>query len=242
MQVSTKTLPLPRISSGLAQLWYFAIALQRPIWHGNAPPAMRDQKAQTRKIPEQIFRHHELHEARNVGDQILDGRMREVLVDRFAAVQHERHIQPLRRFENRIIVLSGEGLVLPAAAGAIGIEIERDETLLGPTLDLFRHLLGWRRRMLSEHAHRRKAAGIQLTGAKDKPVIEIGPDGVLFRSTFMCRHGFRTRRSERDIDATRIHQADTCSRLFLTSASEMLGTASGFFPESCAWRKPSTSG
>ena len=55
---------------------------------------------------------------------------------------------------------------------------------------------------------RRKAAGIQLTGAKDQAVIEIGPDGVLFRSTFMRRHGFRTGRSERDIDAARIHQAD----------------------------------
>src|SRR6185437_7803762 len=113
----------------------------------------------------------------------------------FAAVQHERHIHLLRRFENRVIVLSGKGLILPAAAGTIGIEIERDETLLRPTLDLFRHLLGWTRRMLPEHAHRRKAAGIQLAGAKDKAVIEIGPDGVLFRSTFMCRHGFRTGRS-----------------------------------------------
>ena len=192
---------------------------------------MRDQKSQARKIPEQILRHHELHETRNVGDQILDGRMREILIDRFAAVQHERHVQPLRRFENRIIVLAGEGLVLPAAAGAVGIEIERDETFLGPTLDLFRHLLGWTRRMLPEHADRRKAAGIQLTGAKNKAVVEIGPDGVLFRGAFMRRHGFRAGRGECDVDFARVHQADDLLQTLCDVRVGDFRETSRFFPE-----------
>ena len=62
--------------------------------------------------------------------------------------------------------------------------------------------------MLSEHADRRKAARSQLAGAKDQAVVEIGPDGVLFRSAFVRRHGFRAGRSECDLDLARVHQAD----------------------------------
>ena len=85
--------------------------------------------------------------------------------------------------------------------------------------------------MLSEHADRRKAAGIQLTGAKDKAVVEIGPDGVLFRGTFMGRHGFRSGRGERDIDAARIHQADylfqTLFNVGIRDVGEDIGILSG---------------
>ena len=68
--------------------------------------------------------------------------------------------------------------------------------------------------MLPEHADRRKTAGTQPTGAKDQAVVEIGPDGVLFRSAFVRRHGFRAGRGERDVDFARVHQADDLLEAF----------------------------
>src|SRR5947209_3585066 len=125
--------------------------------------------------------------------------MREVLVDRLAAVQHERQIESLRRFEHGIIVLSGEGLVLPTAPGAVGIEIERDKTVVGPALDLLGNLRGWRRGMLPQHSYRCKAPRVQLAGAQDEAIVEIGPDGVLLRGAVMSGHRLRAGRGECDV-------------------------------------------
>jgi len=91
-------------------------------------------------------------------------------------------------------------------------------------------VLGRTRGMLSEHAHRRESAEIQLAGAKDEAVVEIGPDGVLFRRAFMRRHGLRTRRSECDIDGTRNHQADDLLQTLLNVGVGDVGEDIGIFP------------
>ncbi len=75
-------------------------------------------------------------------------------------MQHQRHVQRLGGGKDRIVVLAGERRVAPASAGAVGVEIERDESLAGPLFHLLRDALGRAGLVLAQHADRSEFAGV----------------------------------------------------------------------------------
>ena len=120
----------------------------------------------------------------------------------------QRHIQRLGSFEDRVVLLTGERLIGPAAAGAIRVEIEAHETFASPSFHLLCNGAGRAARVLAQHADGGELAGVQLAGAQDQAVIQVRPQAVLFHCAVVRCHGFGTRRGERHIDVALRHQAD----------------------------------